>query len=208
MNASGEDAEMWRARAGELQRLLEQERRDSQHRVRNILSVIRSIARRTDAAAAGDYHALLDGRLASFCRAQVALLRNPAKGVELGAIVGDELLAVGMGLDHAHLPETPLFLSAGAVGVVSLIVHELVGLIADADDMTVGWVQADDGAGFTIDWRSRIGRDSDAADMTFLREMVGDAVGYELAGRGDLQIDGEWLTCRIALPQTCLAERP
>ncbi|WP_182466765.1 HWE histidine kinase domain-containing protein [Sphingomonas gilva] len=202
MSLGAEDAGRWRGRVAELERLLEQERHEAGYRVRNILSVIRSIARRRDADCidVDDYHTLLDGRLASFCRAQVALLRNPKKGVELGAMVGDELLAAGMRLDHAHLPAAPLFLSDRAVGIVALVLHELVGLMDDADDLTVGWNRSE---AVRIDWRARFGRDAETIDSGFLREIVEQAIRYELSGEGVLQIEDGWLTCRIVLPVGC-----
>lgn len=89
-------------------------RREAQHQVRNILSVVRSIARRTaeEGETAEDYRARLDGRLGSFTRLQGHFLQNPTGGVDLCALVADELLAFGVGAGRrtacrrrSYLPE-------------------------------------------------------------------------------------------------------
>jgi two-component system CheB/CheR fusion protein len=67
-----------------------------QHRVRNTLSVVRSIARRTAESSESleDYVRHLDGRLASFARVQGAVTRNPDGRLDLAMLVGNELLSV------------------------------------------------------------------------------------------------------------------
>lgn len=80
-------------------RLLEQHQRtllaELQHRVRNTLGVIRSIARRTgDTAESVDSFAShLDGRLSAFARVQALVTQSPERGISLRELVEDELLA-------------------------------------------------------------------------------------------------------------------
>jgi PAS domain S-box-containing protein len=66
-----------------------------QHRVRNTLGVVRSIARRTAELSADkdELAAHLQGRLAAFSRVQAAVTRTPVGGVELKGILEDELVA-------------------------------------------------------------------------------------------------------------------
>ncbi|WP_287980660.1 HWE histidine kinase domain-containing protein [Sphingomonas sp.] len=82
----------------DLRRRLDRERTRRlalQHRVRNTLSVIRSVARRTaeTSETVDDYRARFDGRLAAFARAQGHILRGDEQGTDLEALLADELLA-------------------------------------------------------------------------------------------------------------------
>lgn len=69
-------------RAEERQRLLFAE---LQHRVRNTLSVVRSIARRSakSSSTVEEYAAHVDGRLNAFARTQALVTRDPEGGVDL-----------------------------------------------------------------------------------------------------------------------------
>src|SRR5205085_4037190 len=69
-------------RAEESQRLLLAE---LQHRVRNTLSVVRSIARRSaeTSSTVEEYAAHLDGRLNAFARTQALATRDPEGGLDL-----------------------------------------------------------------------------------------------------------------------------
>jgi PAS domain S-box-containing protein len=66
-----------------------------QHRVRNTLAVIRSIARRTaeSSETVDDFAGHLDGRIGAFSRVQVALTRNPLAGFDLAELLAEELRA-------------------------------------------------------------------------------------------------------------------
>ena len=77
--------------AEERQRLLLAE---LQHRVRNTLGVVRSIARRSaeTSNSVEDYAAHLDGRLNAFARTQALVTRDPGAGVDLEYLVVEELL--------------------------------------------------------------------------------------------------------------------
>lgn len=99
-----------------------------QHRVRNTLGVIRTIARRTAEASAtvDDMAAHLVGRLEAFSRVQSAVTRDPSGGVALTGLIEDELLA------HAaregrqlSLRGPELLLNARAAESFSLAIHEL-----------------------------------------------------------------------------------
>jgi two-component system, chemotaxis family, CheB/CheR fusion protein len=77
-------------RAEERQKMLLSE---LQHRVRNTLAVVRSIARRTaeTSESVDDYAMHLDGRLNAFARTQAMVTRNPTAGIDLGTLIAEEL---------------------------------------------------------------------------------------------------------------------
>ena len=99
-----------------------------QHRVRNTLAIVRSIARRTAATSDSveDMDMHLQGRLNAFARVQSAVTRNPDAGIDLQSLIEDELLAhaaregetVTLGGPDTLLPPT-------VAESVSLAVHEL-----------------------------------------------------------------------------------
>ena len=66
-----------------------------QHRVRNTLAVVRSIARRTGETSESveDYAMHLDGRLDALARTQALVTRDPQAGIDLEYLVAEELLA-------------------------------------------------------------------------------------------------------------------
>lgn len=99
-----------------------------QHRVRNTLGVVRSIARRTAETSANveEMAMHLEGRLGAFSRVQTLVTRNPDAGVDLTGLIEDELLAhaarEGEGL---RIEGADVSLKPRAAETVSLAIHEL-----------------------------------------------------------------------------------
>jgi two-component sensor histidine kinase len=97
------------------------------HRVRNILSVIRVIIRRTAerAGAVEDYAAQLDGRISALARVQTALVTSQEHSTDLGTMIDDEMLAhsIKEGRIRTQGPRIPL--QAKAAETLGLTVHEL-----------------------------------------------------------------------------------
>jgi PAS domain S-box-containing protein len=99
-----------------------------QHRVRNTLGVIRSIARRTAQTSTSmeDYAMNLEGRIDAFARVQSAVTRDPRNGIELAALVAEELRAASMREGEGLLVEgPPLRLNPQAAETLGLALHEL-----------------------------------------------------------------------------------
>jgi two-component sensor histidine kinase len=100
-----------------------------QHRVRNSLAVVRSIARRTaeNSKTVADYAMHLEGRLDAFARAQSAVTRAPLAGVDLEHLVADELAAYQAyeGQQVVRIAGPTLRLQPKAAETFGLAVHEL-----------------------------------------------------------------------------------
>jgi PAS domain S-box-containing protein len=99
-----------------------------QHRVRNTLGVVRSIARRTAelSDSKDDLADHLQGRLAAFARVQAAVTRTAMGGVDLAVLIEDELLA------HAARESETVTIDGPDVNLkprpaesLSLAIHEL-----------------------------------------------------------------------------------
>jgi len=99
-----------------------------QHRVRNTLSVVRSIARRTaeNTDSADDMLAHFQGRLDAFSRVQAALTRSPDSTVDLASLIEDELVAHATREGEQLQIEGPdIMLDPRAAERLSLALHEL-----------------------------------------------------------------------------------
>lgn len=99
-----------------------------QHRVRNTLAVVKSIARRTadSSGSVEEMAAHLNGRLDAFARVQSAVTRNPEAGIELRSLVDDELTAhAAREGDHLSVEGPNVALRPKAAESVSLALHEL-----------------------------------------------------------------------------------
>lgn len=156
-----------------------------QHRVRNTLGIIRSIARRTAETSdtVDDYVAHLDGRIEAFARVQAAVTRDPAGGVDLRSLIEDELLAhatrEGRRLEM-HGPA--LTLSPRAAETFSLAVHELTsnavkhGALGIAEGrVIVGWRLDEDV--FSFSWK-------ESGLVLRPQQVKGDGFGMDLLLRG------------------------
>lgn len=99
-----------------------------QNRVRQTLSRLRTIVRRTAETReeVDDYVLRLDGRLDAMARAQGPALRDPNAGVDLYEIVANELIAQqAREGERASLCGPPLRLRPGAADILALAMHEL-----------------------------------------------------------------------------------
>src|SRR5581483_2927723 len=98
-----------------------------QHRVRNILAVIRVMAARTaeNAASVEDFVAHFDGRLGALARAQVVLTRAAGAGIDLESLVREELLAQSAADDQVRIAGPTVELGPKTAEVLALALHEL-----------------------------------------------------------------------------------
>lgn len=197
-------------RAEERQRLLLAE---LQHRVRNTLGVVRSIARRSaeTSTSVEDYASHLDGRLNAFARTQAMVTRDPEGGVDLEYLVVEELLGY-----NAHEGEQ-LRVSGPAVRfqpkaaeTFALAIHELAtnaikygALSQPSGGVDVSW-RVDDAADPTqliFDWREKGGPSVKSPRRKgFGSELLERTLAFELKGRTTLTYNGSGLHCTIAIP--------
>jgi two-component system, chemotaxis family, CheB/CheR fusion protein len=200
-------------RAEERQKLLLAE---LQHRVRNTLAVVRSIARRTaeTSDSVDDYAMHLDGRLNAFARTQAFVTRNPAAGVDLETLVAEELVSY-----HAHEGEQvsisgpPVRLCAKPAETFALAVHELAtnavkygALSADGGRIAVSWsIEGSDGTrDLTFAWSETGAPVAPTAPRRkgFGTELLERTLAYELGARTRLSFDPGGFRCTIEVPLT------
>lgn len=135
--------------AAERQRLLLGE---LQHRVRNTLGVVRSIARRTalTSESVEEMAAHLDGRIDAFARVQAMVTRRPEGGVDLATLIEDELRAhAAREGEKIRVSGMDVLLKAKPAETLSLAIHELTtnavkhGALAQGGWLAVRWTVAD-----------------------------------------------------------------
>jgi PAS domain S-box-containing protein len=181
-----------------------------QHRVRNTLSVIRSIARRTARTTdtVDGYAMHLDGRIGAFARVQAAVTRDPAAGVDLAALVADELLAhAAHEGDGLRIAGPPVRLHPKPAETLGLAIHELAtnavkhgALSVPEGRIAVSWWLED--GHLCFEWRES-GLPGPLPELTrrgFGTDLLERTLAYELKARVRREAGAEGLAWRIDLP--------
>jgi two-component sensor histidine kinase len=186
-----------------------------QHRVRNTLSVVRSIARRTarTSESVEDYAMHLDGRIDAFARVQATVTRNPSAGVALDILVADSLLAVGAheGEQVRHINGPKFRLQPKPAEMVALALHELATNAVKYGALTIK------GGRIAVEWRlesvgehPRLMFDWIETGMKlsgekperrgFGMELIERTLAYDLGGIARLRFTPKGVHCTINLP--------
>lgn len=184
-----------------------------QHRVRNILAVIRSIVSRSNDGerATEDYVQHLQGRISALARTQVLLTRRAGAGVDLENLIHDELVAQAARDEQFSLHGPDVDLSPKAAEVLALAIHELAtnatkyGAFARAaGKLHIEWgVEMRDGQKWlVIDWTERGVPIVDAVPRRqgFGSELISRRIPYELKGTGSFTLKPGGLHSRIEFP--------
>lgn len=180
-----------------------------QHRVRNTLPVVRSLARRTFEQSDKVEDALphFEGRLGAFSRVQSAVTRSVDGNVELKSIVEDELIAV-VARDGRHLKigGPHLCLKARAAEALSLAVHELAtnavkyGAIAAPNGrIRVRWNV--ESAHLHFEWiESGLDTKPNVTHEGFGHEMLLRSLPYELGADTNIEFTADGMRFTMDLP--------
>nr|WP_205520880.1 CheR family methyltransferase [Propylenella binzhouense] len=200
-------------RSEERQRLLLSE---LQHRVRNTLGVVRSIAHRTaeTSDSVEDFAMHLDGRINALARVQAAVTRDPVAGVSLDTMVADELVgyAAHEG-EQVAISGPPIRLQPKAAEMLGLAVHELAtnavkygALRQPHGKIRIAWALGGEGGERTLafDWSESCPDPVDSAPKRhgFGMELLEKTLEYELSAKASLDFRKEGLHCRIEMPVT------
>ena len=205
-----ERAEFLQRKAEERQRLLLAE---LQHRVRNTLGVVRSIARRSalTSSTVEEYASHLDGRLSAFARSQAFVTRDPEAGVDLEYLVAEELLAYhAREGEQVQVSGPSIRLQPKPAETLVLALHELAtnavkyGALAKPEGrIAVTW-QIDRTGGtpqLVFEWVEKNGPKIDKpARRGFGSELLEQTLAFELKARTTLSFDPGGLHCKIVIP--------
>ncbi|MBR0995087.1 PAS domain-containing protein [Bradyrhizobium japonicum] len=197
-------------RAEERQRLLLAE---LQHRVRNTLGVVRSIARRSaeSSTTVEEYASHLDGRLNAFARTQAMVTRDPDGGVDLEYLVIEELSAYNAREGEQMRVSGPkMRFQPKAAETFALAIHELAtnavkygALSQPSGRVEISW-RLDEGtapAELVFEWREWGGPPVKPPQRRgFGTELLERTLAFEFKGQTDLAFNPAGLRCTITLP--------
>ena len=190
-----------------------------QHRTRNLMAVVQSIAHQTlDAAdSLTDFENRFNHRLEALSRVQSLLSRADNEAITVGTLVTMELEAVGADKFGERItlagPAVPLRKSA--VEMFALAIHELLtnsikyGALASLTGcLSITW--RIDGVRPTerleLQWTERGAphslRPADPARHGYGRTLIEEALPYSLAAETKFELGAEGLWCLIILPLT------
>ncbi len=183
-----DDAQEERRRFSERQELLIAE---LNHRVRNILSLIRGLVRQSldPAADTRNTVALLEGRIESLARAHDQITQDNWSAAPLGRLVETEAAAYLGGRSRRLVCEgAPVLLHPSAFSTLALVFHELMtnsakyGALSDSGTVHVGW-RLDDQGDLHIAWRERGGPAVQAPTRQgFGTTIIQRSIPYDLGG--------------------------
>ncbi len=183
-----------------------------QHRVRNTLTVIRSIARRTAKGrdSVAEYAEQLEGRIDAFARVQSAVTRNHSLAVELGGIVREEMHASAAPPELVTMHGPALWLQPKPAESVALAIHELAtnavkhgALRHPGGRVRVVWSVAAGASGDRLEFRweetglTGLARPSRRG---FGMEILERSLTFDLAATTTLDYEPTGLVCTISIP--------
>ncbi|WP_048708029.1 sensor histidine kinase [Microvirga massiliensis] len=191
-----------------------------QHRVRNTLAVIRSIAHQTaeTSETVADYAMHLEGRLDAFARVQAVVTRDPAAGVDLASLVAEEMLSCAAKEgEQFSLSGPDVRLRPKAAEILGLAIHELAtnavkygALSSPNGHVTVAWRLEDQ----ERDPRLRFEWTETGVPVLALAprhngfgtELLTQTLPYQLRGTTTLTFKPGGLQCIVELPSKGVAQ--
>lgn len=179
-----------------------------QHRVRNLIGLIQSLARSTSSSCESveDYVDHFVGRLQALGRTQVVLAREPGAKADLEQLVRDELLAHAATDREVCLEGPRIELSPKSTEILMLAVHELAtnsvkyGALGAGGALAIEWTTESraDRQWLIFVWRETCQVSADNLRRGFGSDLIERRVPYELGGEGRLEITSDGVVARIA----------
>jgi PAS domain S-box-containing protein len=187
-----------------------------QHRTRNLLAVVRSLAGQSfdNSTTFADFREKFDGRLAALSRVQGALSEADRQSVSLDALVRMEIEALGG-------PETGVAIAtsgprivvrSSVVQTLALALHELAtnarkyGVLSGrGGTLDIDWrtLDVDGRPNVEIVWRE-VFREPNLASPPerrgYGRTLIEKALSYALSARTSYELRPEGVACRITIP--------
>lgn len=201
-----DDAQEERRRANERQELLIAE---LNHRVRNILSLIRGLVRQSrDPAADTDaYMRMLEGRIEALARAHDQITQDNWSPAPLKRLIETEAAAyLGGRANRLATSGEAALLSPQAFSTLALVLHELMtnsakyGALADSGTVAVDW-HVDNMGDLCIEWRERGGPAVQAPTRQgFGTTIIQRSVPYDLGGRAAIRYALAGLEADFVIP--------
>lgn len=180
--------------------------REVDHRAKNVLAVVQSLAHLTPFVDKAQYVEALSGRIGSLARSHSLLSTGRWAGVRLDDLLRQELEPYGAGTDERLILEgPPVLIDAQAAQSLGLVLHELAtnaskyGALFDVTgSLTVTWTWDID-LKLVLDWRETSGRQvSPPTRQGFGSTLITQAT-RQLGARIERDWRPEGLACRLQI---------
>ena len=202
-----DEASVHRREANERQELLIAE---LNHRVRNILSLIRGLIRQSRPSNDGDledFARTIDQRIHALARAHNQITDDRWGPAPLQALFEAEIAAFLSGKkERIHLDGEPVQLNPQAYSSMALVIHELVtnsakyGSLSDAGDVNVSW-RRDNSDALVIDWVEVGGPPvQEPTRKGFGSTIIQHSVSYDLGGSAEVDFASDGFRARFVIP--------
>jgi two-component system CheB/CheR fusion protein len=185
-----------------------------QHRVKNILAVVRSLTVRSldTSETLEEFGERFSGRIDALARTQGVLANRGAAGVQLGEVVRDEL-AASLGEDGGQMEigGPPVLLKDKAAEAFALAIHELAtnalrygALSTPTGRLSVHWriMNTSGGRRLALEWRERGMQlpETRPSRTGFGRRLIERGLPYDLEAVTSLEFTPEGVRCTVELP--------
>jgi len=201
------EASAERQQANERQELLIAE---LNHRVRNILGVIRGLIRQSkpkDGATVEDFVRLVDGRIHALARAHNQITDDHWGPAPLRALIDAEAAAfLAEQTERVVIEGPPVLLNPQAYSTMALVVHELVtnsakyGGLSDSGRVKISWRRGNNGD-LHIEWRESGGPlVSPPTRKGFGSTIIDRSIPYDLGGKAEIEFLPAGVEARFCIP--------
>lgn len=207
-------AESERQSAAERQELLIAE---LNHRVRNILALIRGLVRqsRDGHASAAEYVAVLDGRIEALARAHDQITEDNWSPGPLVSLIETEAAAyLGGKRERLQLEGAPVLLEPTAFSTLALVMHELMtnsakyGGLSDNGGVHVTW-SLDETGDLALDWRESGGPVvKPPLRQGFGTTIIQRSIPYDLKGQAQVWYRPTGFEARFVIPARYVKPAP
>ena len=207
-----DEAAQERAAAQERQELLIAE---LNHRVRNILNLIRGLVgqSRAEEQSIDDFVTVVGGRIQALARAHDQITDEQWQPGSLHDLICTEAKAYANGQsDRVHVKGDDVLIEPTAFTVLSLVMHELLtnamkyGALADGSGRVEIDVTTETDGGVTLGWREIGGPAVQAPTRRgFGSTIIERSIPYELKGKAELHFDLGGVNARFYVPASFVA---
>lgn len=185
------------------------------HRVRNILGLIRGLIRQSQPAGGdiNDFVGVIDGRIHALARAHNQITDDHWGPAPLQALIDAEAAAFVDDHDRIVIQGEPVHLNPNAYSTMALVVHELVtnsnkygSLSAEGGQVVMGWHRNAAGD-LVIEWRETGGPPvTPPTRKGFGTTIIGRSVPYDLGGSAQIDYDPKGMHAVFRIPARHLSE--
>lgn len=208
-----DEATAERQQANERQELLIAE---LNHRVRNILGVIRGLIRQSkpkEGSNVEDFVKLVDGRVHALARAHNQITDDHWGPAPLRALIDAEAAAfLADQTERVMIKGPPVLLNPQAYSTMALVVHELVtnsakyGGLSDSGRVNIGWKRGHNGD-LLINWRESGGPPvKKPTRKGFGSTIIDRSIPYDLGGSAEIEYKPEGVEASFCIPAKHVSE--